>query len=71
MIANGHLERKGISLNGRVMSLRITEDGRKALGHARAASNRAEQPFLAGLPVADRRKILKMLSGIVEHAKMS
>ncbi len=69
MIEKGLLDRERTESDQRANAVRIAPGGRKALRGARSASDRVERALLAGLPAADRARLVKMLSAVVAQAE--
>jgi len=69
MIEKGLLDRERTESDQRANAVRIAMAGKKALRGARTASERVERTLLASLSAADRTKLLKMLSSVVDQAE--
>jgi DNA-binding MarR family transcriptional regulator len=68
MIDKGLLHRERTETDARANAVRITAAGKKALRAARAANEKVERALLASLSPADRAKLVKLLSAIVNGA---
>ncbi len=69
MTERGLLACERTESDARANAVQIAPSGRKALRGARAANDRVDKGFLAGLPAAERAKFVKMLILIVAHAE--
>src|SRR5262245_49696943 len=69
MIEKGLLDRERTEADQRANAVRIAMAGKKALRSARSASERVERTLLASLSAADRQRLLKMLSSVVDQAE--
>ena len=69
MIEKGLLDRERTEADQRANAVRIAMAGKKALRSARSASERVERTLLSSLNAADRTKLLKMLSSVVDQAE--
>jgi DNA-binding MarR family transcriptional regulator len=61
----GFVERERDSRDRRAYALRATASGRRILGRARRATERAEARFLAPISAADRRRLKELLRVLI------
>ncbi len=61
----GHVERRRDPRDRRAYSLQATPKGRRVLQRAAAATERAEDEFLAPLPPAERRRLKQLLRALL------
>jgi DNA-binding MarR family transcriptional regulator len=69
MIEKGLLVRERTESDQRANAVHVAAAGRKALRAARTANEKVEKALLASLPAADRARLIKLLTMIVEHAE--
>src|ERR1700761_9371652 len=69
MLERGLISRDRTEEDARANAVAITQNGRKALKSARAASDRAERALLEALPATERARFVKSLATIAEAAK--
>ena len=62
----GYVERRRDPRDRRAYSLHATAKGQRVLERAAEATRRAEDAFLATLPVADRRRLKRLLRTLVQ-----
>jgi DNA-binding MarR family transcriptional regulator len=64
---SGYVERRRDPRDRRAYSLQATPKGRRVLQRAAAATERAEDEFLAPLPAADRRRLKRLLGTLISR----
>jgi DNA-binding MarR family transcriptional regulator len=64
---SGYVERRRNPRDRRAYSLQATAAGRQVLERAADATKHAEDEFLAPLPVAERRRLKRLLATLVSR----